>query len=42
MNEPLGNACGLWCEIQESIETLITLKGNPGDSQVLIILKQIK
>ena len=25
MNEPLGNACGLWCEIQESIETL---KGN--------------
>tara|TARA_Y100001968_G_C19453234_1_gene770249 strand:- start:8957 stop:10243 length:1287 start_codon:yes stop_codon:yes gene_type:complete len=25
MNEPLGNACGLWCEIQESIATL---KGN--------------
>ena len=25
MNEPLGNACGLWCEIQESINTL---KGN--------------
>jgi len=34
MDEPLGNACGLWCEILESIDTL---KGNgPKDLTELV------